>query len=72
MSPVEEIMEHCRGIHNALDRVKWNSLDSDRCEQINALQSGIKAFMQAVDRIPLEAKHSIRPVWRAAEGSGGV
>ena len=61
MSEQREIMEHCRSIHNALDRLKWNSLDVDRCERVKALQGAIKAFMGDVDRIP-PVSRGLRPV----------
>ena len=61
MSEQGEIMEHCRHIHNALDRLKWDSLEVDRCQQILALQGAIKAFMGDVDRIP-PVSRGLRPV----------
>ena len=61
MSEQGKIMEHCRGIYNELDRLKWNSLDVDRCQQIKALQGAIKAFMGDVDRIP-PVSRGLRPV----------
>ena len=62
MSEQGEIMEHCRGIHNALDKLKWNSLDCARSEQINAIQGLVQDLMRDVGAIP-PASRGLRPVY---------
>jgi hypothetical protein len=66
MSEKGKIMELCRSIYNELESLTWNSLDLERCRQVNAAQQRVRELMSDVDRIP-SVKRQIRPVMKHAE-----